>query len=146
MYVSRKITNQARAAVSAMARASRALFGSTRTPPADRPAHFDVLEGLDLLRHTVLEHLEVRRGQIANRDAFDSRIRVDADEVRLGAETALRVGRRRRLWRRGFSPAPSRRRRWCLSPARVNRDAGRGQQERNSSCDAKEAPHAGAGK
>ena len=75
----------------------------------------DVLERLDLLRHAVLEHLEVRCGQVTDRHTLHRRIRVDAHEVRANAESGLIGGGRGRrlpcsLWLRGFSLAWRRRR------------------------------------
>ena len=56
-----------------------------------RRAHDDVLEGLDLLRHAVLEDLEVLGLQVEDRLAVLERIRVDPDEVRLDAEARRRL-------------------------------------------------------
>ncbi len=64
-----------------------------------RPARADedVLEGANLLRLAVLEHLEVRLLQVLDRAAVGRRVDVHPDEVRLGAE-----GRLLRLVRRGL--------------------------------------------
>ena len=51
-----------------------------------------MLEGLDLLRGAVLEDLEVLAFQIHHRLAVAERIGVDADEVRLDAETRRLLG------------------------------------------------------
>ena len=53
----------------------------------------DVLEGLDLLRHAILEHLEVGGLKSLDDPAILGRVGVDTDEVRADADRLLRLSR-----------------------------------------------------
>ena len=59
-----------------------------------RTAHWqDVLERVDLLRHAILEHLEVSGHETLDNSAVLRRIDIDADEVRADADGLLCLSR-----------------------------------------------------
>ncbi len=90
-----------------------------------------MLEGLDLLTDVVFEDLEVGRSEIFERHPALGWIRVDAHEIRFGAESWRLRGCRRWRCRRMHERGLGARRRHCRARgARLEPCAARQQQER----------------